>query len=445
MATEETSQETEEPIEASPQEQEEELHCPKCGSVLTRVETPTGITYRCPKCGRMVRPVERGGGEEEKEEKEIAPPDVEARKFVVSYLVERLDSVYGIDKKKVAPIAETVRDNPQIALNQAALYWHIKQLAAQANNYQLYLFISGLFNKLHEKGLLAGAQPWPVMGMPGQQQQIAFPMFPQQQSMQQPFNPFSPFTPFQQQERLPQTQEEFDDLSERRTRRRRDEERREEEHKRQMALLDAELKNLTESKGKSAANVVTIVEPMRDGEGNLLKDEKGNVLFRKITGPREQVRGSTSDDEFVKFKRYKELFKSDLDEAKIRAIIKEEVPAKEAGDESLTAEDVRDAAKEAALSVVAVTKQEEKEERRHKEVIEAIAQSGSSKVVAGYKDDAYRLIGQGLTEIAKKEPIKIIIEGAEKILKVTPAAKELEEGAREGIFTRVHPKFVAEQ
>lgn len=450
-----------EPSSESPQEQEQKFHCPKCRSELKEVETPTGITYRCPKCGRMVRPLEKGGGEgqeaeeepeEEEEETTIPPLAVEARKFVVKQLLTRLDTVYGITRKKVGPIASTVEDNPQIALDPTALYWHIKQLAGQANDYQLYLFISGVFNKLREKGLLQQPTPMPVMGMPTQQQtQQPYPfMFPQQQPTQQSFG--NPFTPFQQPTpRLPQTTEEFEDFSERKSRARRNEERAEEEHELRMAKIRKEIDIMSQPSKTESSNVVTIVEPIRDGEGKLVKDDKGNIVLRKITGPSDQIRQTSGEDPETrvlnKFERYKNLFKSDLDETKLRTIIKEEQPKKEV--EPLTEETVKEAAKEAALNVVAITKQEDKEERRHTELLHAIERGHGSEVVKGYKSDTYRFMGQGMEKIAEvaehKEPIKIIVQGAKDIMQAGPPEKTVEPEAKEGIFKRVKKEYVAEE
>lgn len=461
MATEPPSEETTKqptekpylPIEGKqPSEEEKVFHCSICGSELTPVETPTGTRYRCSQCAKLVKPIEKEERRGE-EEKGVAPTEVEARKFVVRQLRERLDSVYGVSAKKVGPIADMVEENPQIALNPTALYWHIKQLAGQANDYQLYLFISGLFNKLRENRLLPVSQtPWPVIGMTGQTQQPAQfpPMFPQQQ---QPFNPFMPFPQPFQQPGTPQTPQQFEEYSEQRVRARRREQREEEEHKLRMAKIEAEIKAMSQPKQQDS-NMVTIVEPMRDAEGNLIKDDKGKLVFRKITGPREQVQRTSADPEITllnKMERYKKLFSSDLDETKIRAIIKEEIP-KEKGVEvkPLTEKDVKDVAKEAAMNVVAATREEDKEERRHKELLDAISRSRSSEVVKGYTSDSYRFMGQGMDRLAdvieKKEPIKVIIQGAKDLVREErPPRKEVEAEAREGIFERVHPKFVTER
>lgn len=64
--------------------------------------------------------------------------------------------------------------------------------------------------------------------------------------------------------------------------------------------------------------------------------------------------------------------------------------------------------------------------------LKGIVQSGGSsgRVVEGYKTDEFRLLGQGLEHAVKKEPVRIIVEGAERLLYgPTPPAKRVEEGA----------------
>jgi len=461
--TEEPSPETEEKPTATPQATEQSTQvtetkpsqkqyiCSVCGETVvpTPVKTDRGIRYQCPKCKKFMKPLTKEDLEERGVEyKGIAPSGVEARKFVVEELLARLDTVWGIATKKVKPIAATVEDNPQIALDPTALYWHIKQLASQANDYQLYLFVSGLFTKLREKGLLRQPTPMPVMGMPQTQQQTQPfpPMFPQQSTQQ----PFSPFMQFQQpQRRLPQTTEEFEDFSERKSRARRNEERAQEEHELRMAKIRKEIESMSKPKTEQS-NIITIVEPIRDAEGKLVKDDKGNIVLRKITGPSDQIRSTTEDPESRFLNRalkYRDLFKSDLDETKLRTIIKEEQPKEEG--KPLSEEDVKKAAHEAAANVLAATSEKEKEERRHRELLEEIKRSGGSKTMEGYKSDSYRFMGQATehlaTAIEKKEPIKVIMDGARDLMGTAPPEKNVEAEAKEGIFKRVKKEFVAEE
>lgn len=432
--------------------------CPLCDEVVKTqgkhahwLNNHSDIDYNEYKDDWRIAPAEEEREGEGEEEEEVLPPDVEARKFVVKELRKRLRSVYGIGSKKVNGIANTVRDNPQIALNPTALYWHIKQLARKANNYQLYLFISGLFNKMREEGLLAGIQqPWPVMGMPGaqmQQQQPIFPfMFSQNQKgqSQQPF--FNPFMPQQQQQQF-RTPEEFEEWSDRRARATRRMQQEEEEHELRMAKLRKEIESMNKPR-RSSSDVVEIVEPMRDAEGNLMRDEEGNIIFRKIRGPSDKVQRATGEDSEMRFlnkaKRYQEIFTPKTEgvpEEKVRSIIKES----QSSAKPLTEKDVQEAAQEAALSVVAATREKDEEERRHKELLSAIERSGRAKTVEGYKTDTYRFMGQGMDRLAsvieKKEPVKLVVD----LVRETPPEKRVETGAREGIFKRVAPEFVAEE
>jgi len=449
--------ENEEPTEVATEEpreleetvpSKEESVCSVCGKVVVPIshETERGLRYQCPECKKFMKPLTREEAKKlEVEERGLPPSDVEARKLVAKELRERLDSVWGIPAKKVDPIVSSLEDVPGIVLNPTALYWHIKQLAPQANDYQLYLFISSLFTKLQESGLLAVARtPWaPVTATAGPTQSQQFPfMFPQQ-SPQQPF--YTPFTPFPQYPRLPQTQEEFEEYSSRVRSIRRQDEREEERHKREMAILDKRLEGLTQPKERS--DIVEIIEPIRDEEGKLVKDEKGNIVLRKIRGPRDQIRGTTEDPELQwlnKAKKYQELFvpTSELTEEKVRDIIKEAGPK----EEPLSEEKIGEIARETAATVIASKEQEDKEERRHSELLRAIERSGTEKIVEGYKSDSYRFMGQGMSELAavakEKQPVKFLVE---LVKPETRPGKEIEPEATEGIFKRVETKYIAEE
>jgi len=204
---------------------------------------------------------------------------------------------------------------------------------------------------------------------------------------------------------------------------------------------------------------VEISEPLRTPEGKAIVDSEGNPLVRTVRAPVSQASqialGGDPELRFLeKMKHYKDLFgKEELTPEKVRSIIKEEVP-KEKGVEAkpVTPEEVQKAVAEAstkaAQTVLAEVKKEDKEERRHHELLDAIQRGGESKVVEGYKQDAYRFLGQGMGEVArvaeKKEPIKIIIQGARDIL-AGPPPKEVEKGAREDVLSRLPPEWVTEE
>ena len=198
---------------------------------------------------------------------------------------------------------------------------------------------------------------------------------------------------------------------------------------------------------------ITVEEPVRDSEGLVILGPDKKAITRRITTPISQA-GQTmmgGDPELrmlQKMGRYKELFKEDLTPEKVREIVREEHP-KTPTEPPITKKDIEESAAKAAETVLAQKAAEDKDERRHREIISAIAEGGRAKAVEGYKSDSYRFLGQGLQEVAAvardKEPIKIIIQGARDILSEGPPPKEVEAGAKEGIFGRVKKEYVAEE
>lgn len=100
------------------------------------------------------------------------------------------------------------------------------------------------------------------------------------------------------------------------------------------------------------------------------------------------------------------------------------------------------AAREDILSVFGAKAKEDAAERRHQELMKAQAETQAAlrsgiaaQQVAGYREDSYRLLGQGMSAVAgaieRKEPIKIILEHAPQVLygPAAPGPKEIMPGA----------------
>lgn len=95
-----------------------------------------------------------------------------------------------------------------------------------------------------------------------------------------------------------------------------------------------------------------------------------------------------------------------------------------------------EAANEAAAKVVKAKAQEDREERRHSELLTAVKSGAGTQQVSGYHEDSYRLLAQGLSSVAgameRKEPIKIILEHVPEILYgagAPPGPKDVVPGA----------------
>lgn len=110
------------------------------------------------------------------------------------------------------------------------------------------------------------------------------------------------------------------------------------------------------------------------------------------------------------------------------------------------------AASEAATKVLEARTKEDKDERRHSELLSAIRSSAGAQAVSGYKEDSYRLLGQGLQAVAGalsgKEPLKIIIEKAPELL-YGPGGLQpkeiLPEAAGAEMAGRIKPEWVVEE
>lgn len=198
---------------------------------------------------------------------------------------------------------------------------------------------------------------------------------------------------------------------------------------------------------------IEVQEPLQDAEGSVLlgPDRKPFVRTRRIpvsmAGQAGMMGGDPELRMLEKMKHYKELFgEKGLTAEKVRSIIKEEQPKK--GEEEakpVTRKEVEEATVEAATKAVETIMEEHKkedvDERRHKELLDAVRTSASGKIVEGYKEDSFRMMGQGLTETAsilkERKPIEVIIrEGGPLILGKTPP-KEVEAEATGGIIERL--------
>jgi len=110
------------------------------------------------------------------------------------------------------------------------------------------------------------------------------------------------------------------------------------------------------------------------------------------------------------------------------------------------------AASEAAARVVEAKAKEDSEQRRHGELLSAIRSRAVAQQAAGYKDDSYRLVGQGLSALAgameRKEPVKIVLENVPQLLygPSPPSPKEVPpEAAGAETATKIRPEWIVEE
>jgi hypothetical protein len=180
------------------------------------------------------------------------------------------------------------------------------------------------------------------------------------------------------------------------------------------------------AKEEKPETYIEIEKPVKDKDGNYVLDESGKAISEKMRVPASQAGFFAKPEEDVeekvlrKLKIYQELFRTGQKE-------------------ELKPEDLTKAAAEAASSAVQQYikshEKEEKEEERFSRLERAIRESLSARTVEGYKDDAFRVVGQGISELAstirERRPVEVIIrEGAPLLLGVAPP-KQLEKGAEE--------------
>jgi len=212
---------------------------------------------------------------------------------------------------------------------------------------------------------------------------------------------------------------------------------------------------------KEAEAYVDVEIPERDADGKVIIGPDDQPIVKRMHVPASRAGQLVPREDpelrfLQKIKAYKDAgvlgAKEELTESKIRDIIRSERPA--APEKPVTLEDVTKASTEAAQSAVkAVMEAHEKEdisERRHRELLTAVREGASAKTVEGYKEDSFRILGQGLSETAgvlkERKPIEVIVrEGGPLIFGGTPG-KEIEAGAGEGLIERLRKRgWVKEQ
>lgn len=126
------------------------------------------------------------------------PPELQLSAYVSEKLTTELRQVFGINEKQAIYIARTVKNNPQLAQNPTYLAYHIKQLAAKANDYQLQYVITGIYEGLKAEGI-PGSRiiPTTQFSPPFQSPPAGYPPLPVQQSTVQQ-NPYPVYMPYPQ-------------------------------------------------------------------------------------------------------------------------------------------------------------------------------------------------------------------------------------------------------
>jgi len=217
----------------------EEMVSQCCGAPLTSYETDRGLRYKCSKCGKLTTPTKP-----EERRVPLKPLEAELTETVCEELEGRLDQVFGIPRGKVPSIVDTIRDNPNIALNPMNLFVHIKQLEGRANDYHLWVVISQTFEKIKAQGWTGGVVP-------------PYPVFMQQAGFTMPTSAFhgygygQPYGGYGGYGGYP-PQQTFDYSTERVAHLRRQDDREAREHELRMKKLEQEIKTIAESRSRGS-------------------------------------------------------------------------------------------------------------------------------------------------------------------------------------------------
>jgi len=227
------------------------------------------------------------------------------------------------------------------------------------------------------------------------------------------------------------------------------------------SVIREEMEVKERGKGKEPEPYVDIEDPARDHEGNVILGADDRPIMKRLRVPVSQAGLFAPKEDLEakilqKMELYKKIFgEKGLDESKIREVIRQEMP--KGPEKPLTPEvkpeDVQRAAAEAASGAVQefikVHEKEDKEERRHRELLSAIQAGASAKAVEGYKEDSYRILGQGLSEVASatkdRKPIEVIVREGAPLLLGAPPPKQVEKGAEEGLVEKFQKRgWIAE-
>jgi len=413
------------------------------------------------------------------EEKIPKPIEVETIESAIKFLEDRLRNVYGVGSYAKI-IISTIRDDPTPLRDPNLLLNYIKSIAPRAYDSHLSIFvIRPLYAKFPNLPAMVDRYLFNV-GMQTQQMFITQPvqtpvvapqpiyLYPQQTSAPQAYipQPTPTTTVTQPPQYVPPPQPQYYTTQQQyipppqytpqrpeymfEDRIMRVEERLTRFVEEKFKAIEEKITSITKEEKEK---YVEIEEPLRDSDGKILIDSDGRPIIRKFRVPASQALmfKPKEEDPEEKLLRKMQLYKSvfGLDEEKIRKLIEERVPKQEIqqAQAHLTAEDIDRIVSEKISQIVKI-KEEEERYKELKSAIESMSRdvreafekaieraAASAKVVEGYKDDAYRVLGQSIDHLARvletKKPLEVVVREAGQILFGGAPPKQMEEGAAE--------------
>jgi len=226
-------------------------------------------------------------------------------------------------------------------------------------------------------------------------------------------------------------------------------------------LIKEELRLVEKPKESTPEQFVDIYEPTKNEEGQVIVNDEGQPIMKHIRVPVSQAgqfapKEDAEERVLAKLEHYKKIFGSELTEGKIREIVRQEVPQPTAQpvEKPITIEDVQKASSDAAVSAVQKVQdehdREKKEDERFRRLEETIKSTASAKTVEGYKEDSFRVVGQGMSELSgairDRRPVEVIVRDGGRLLFGGSPEKQVEPGAGEGLIKRLADRgWVTEQ
>jgi hypothetical protein len=424
--------------------------CKYCGATFNELwKLGNHVKYDCEEAKKAKESVKEKLGEEKETPREEPPKDekeLEPRQLVAQFGRDGLNQIKRERLKRVLDLAPgvggkvipfilhkwdvnaRVRDDPMALYNMLHTEGGLKPNIAQSITVDVFSVEAEFADLLYQRGEAPIFYTPPGYGV----QQPTF-----MGGYAQPFQPYPPqvFSQPGQPPQYPLFQQPQPDLRS--------------VIREELKPVDDRLRRLEEPK-QEAEGFVEIEEPVRDSAGNVILGVDDKPIVKRMKVPASQA-GQFAPKEDVeakilaKMEHYKKIFGSELTESKIREIVRQEMPTQPAAQpEPITPEDVKKAASEAAEAAVKQVKEEhekeKKDDERFKHLEDTIRATASAKTVEGYKEDSYRILGQGLTEVASatkdRKPIEVIVREGGPLLLGAPPPKQVEKGAEEGLVER---------
>lgn len=212
------------------------------------------------------------------------------------------------------------------------------------------------------------------------------------------------------------------------------------------SLIRDELRYLEEKlkPTKEQEVYVEIERPVRLPDGRVVLGPDDKPIFEKMKVPVSQAHLFMKETPEATLREEIRSLREELRNREIEALREEIQELKRMREEPAPQTQVppEELVDKAVKKVLEEKEKEKREEERFARLERAIREAATAKAVEGYKEDSYRILGQGLSEVAsvvrERKPIEVIIREGGQLLLGSPPPKEVEAGAEpESILERL--------